>query len=206
MNPRYRVLVADDERPVAAGLQAQLESIGHDVIAVVGDGQHAVDFCRRALPDVAVLDIEMPGLDGITAARQIAADPATPVVILSAHGSSHLIDQAVEEGVVSYLLKPVTTTSLDAALRVAVARAKDIRGLREEVDELETSLRSRKLIERAKGILMSRRKMTESEAFRLLQKQSQDRRLPMAKLAESIVEAEGLLDPHHDEFDEPAVD
>ncbi len=206
MNPRYRVLVADDERPVAAGLQAQLESIGHDVSAVVGDGQHAVDFCRRALPDVAVLDIEMPGLDGITAARQIAADPATPVVILSAHGSSHLIDQAVEEGVVSYLLKPVTTTSLDAALRVAVARAKDIRGLREEVDELETSLRSRKLIERAKGILMSRRKMTESEAFRLLQKQSQDRRLPMAKLAESIVEAEGLLDPHHDEFDEPAVD
>ena len=206
MNPRYRVLVADDERPVAAGLQAQLESIGHDVIAVVGDGQHAVDFCRRALPDVAVLDIEMPGLDGITAARQIAADPATPVVILSAHGSSHLIDQAVEEGVVSYLLKPVTTTSLDAALRVAVARAKDIRGLREEVDELETSLRSRKLIERAKGILMARRKMTESEAFRLLQKQSQDRRLPMAKLAESIVEAEGLLDPHHDEFDEPAVD
>ncbi len=206
MNPRYRVLVADDERPVAAGLQAQLESIGHDVIAVVGDGQHAVDFCRRALPDVAVLDIEMPGLDGITAARQIAADPATPVVILSAHGSSHLLDQAVEEGVVSYLLKPVTTTSLDAALRVAVARAKDIRGLREEVDELETSLRSRKLIERAKGILMSRRKMTESEAFRLLQKQSQDRRLPMAKLAESIVEAEGLLDPHHDEFDEPAVD
>ncbi len=198
--------MADDERPVAAGLQAQLESIGHDVIAVVGDGQHAVDFCRRALPDVAVLDIEMPGLDGITAARQIAADPATPVVILSAHGSSHLIDQAVEEGVVSYLLKPVTTTSLDAALRVAVARAKDIRGLREEVDELETSLRSRKLIERAKGILMSRRKMTESEAFRLLQKQSQDRRLPMAKLAESIVEAEGLLDPHHDEFDEPAVD
>ncbi len=198
--------MADDERPVAAGLQAQLESIGHDVIAVVGDGQHAVDFCRRALPDVAVLDIEMPGLDGITAARQIAADPATPVVILSAHGSSHLIDQAVEEGVVSYLLKPVTTTSLDAALRVAVARAKDIRGLREEVDELETSLRSRKLIERAKGILMARRKMTESEAFRLLQKQSQDRRLPMAKLAESIVEAEGLLDPHHDEFDESAVD
>lgn len=201
MNPRYRVLVADDERAVAAGLQAQLESIGHDVIAVVGDGQHAVDFCRRALPDVAVLDIEMPGLDGISAARQIAADPATPVVILSAHGSSHLIDQAAEEGVVSYLLKPVTTTSLDAALRIAVARAKDIQSLRDEVEELHTSLRDRKLIERAKGILMARRKMTEFEAFRLLQKQSQDRRLPMAKLAESIVEAEGLLDPDASESD-----
>src|SRR5438045_5394908 len=194
MNRPFRVLIADDEKPVAAGLQGQLESLGYDVVAVVNDGHHAIEVCRRALPDVVLMDIEMPGLDGLSAARQIVREPGTPVIILTAHGHANLIDQAVEDGVLYYLLKPVTSPSLHAALQVAVARAREIRTLRENVNTLELTLRERKLIERAKGILMTRRNLSESEAFRLLQRQSQDRRMPMAKLAESIVQADELLD------------
>jgi len=194
MNRPYKVLIADDEKPVAAGLQAQLETLGYDVIAVVHDGHHAIEVCRRSLPDVVLMDIEMPGLDGLSAARQIVRDPGTPVIILTAHGHANLIDQAVEDGVLYYLLKPVTSPSLHAALQVAVARAREIRDLRENVDTLESTLRERKVIERAKGILMNRRNLSESEAFRLLQRQSQDRRMPMAKLAESIVQADELLE------------
>src|SRR6516162_3467173 len=180
MTRPYRVLIADDEKPVAAGLQAQLEALGYDVIAVVNDGHHAVEVCRRSLPDVVLMDIEMPGLDGLSAARQIVRDPGTPVIILTAHGHPNLIDQAVEDGVLYYLLKPVTSPSLHAALQVAVARAREIKALRDNVNTLELTLRERKLIERAKGILMNRRNLSESEAFRLLQRQSQDRRMAMA--------------------------
>lgn len=194
MNRAYKVLIADDEKPVAAGLQAQLETLGYDVVAAVHDGQHAIEVCRRALPDVVLMDIEMPGLDGLSAARQIVRDPGTPVIILTAHGHPNLIDQAVEDGVLYYLLKPVTSPSLHAALQVAVARAHEIRTLRDNVNTLESTLRERKVIERAKGILMSRRGLSEAEAFRLLQRQSQDRRMPMAKLAESIVQADELLE------------
>jgi response regulator NasT len=194
MNRHCKVLVADDERQVAAGLKGQLETLGYDVVAVVNDGQNAIEVCRRQLPDVVLMDIEMPGLDGLSAARQIVLDPGTPVVILTAHGHANLIDQAVEDGVVYYLLKPVTSPSLHAALQMAVARSRELKDLRQSVNTLETTLRERKLIERAKGILMTRRNMPEAEAFRFLQRQSQDRRMPMAKLAESIVQADELLD------------
>ncbi len=194
MNRPFRVLIADDEKPVAAGLQGQLETLGYDVVAVVHDGHNAIEVCRRQLPDVVLMDIEMPGLDGLSAARQIVLDPGTPVVILTAHGHANLIDQAVEDGVVYYLLKPVTSPSLHAALQMAVARSRELKDLRQSVNTLETTLRERKLIERAKGILMTRRNMPEAEAFRFLQRQSQDRRMPMAKLAESIVQADELLD------------
>ena len=194
MNPTYRVLIADDEKLVAAGLKAQLEALGYDIVAVVNDGQQAVDVCRKTLPDVVLMDIEMPGLDGLSAARRIVEDPGTPVIILTAHGHPNLIDQAVDDGVLHYLLKPVTSPSLHAALQVAVARAREIKQLRESVNTLELTLRERKLIERAKGILMTRRNISEAEAFRLLQRQSQDRRMAMSKLAESIVQADELLE------------
>ncbi len=194
MTRPYRVVIADDEKSVAVGLQNQLDSLGYDVVAVVSDGQRAVEMCRRALPDVVFLDIEMPGLDGLSAARQIVEDPGTPVIILTAHGHADLIDQAVEDGVISYLLKPATNASLHAAVQVAVARARELKGLQEDVDQLKSTLRERKLIERAKGILMTRRHLSESEAFRFLQRQSQDRRIPMAKLAESIIQTDELFD------------
>lgn len=194
MNRLCKVLIADDERPVAAGLQGQLEALGYDVVAVVDDGQRAIEVCRRQLPDVVMMDIEMPGLDGLSAARQIAEDPGTPVIILTAHGHPNLVDQAVQDGVIQYLLKPVTSPSLHAAIQTAVARAREVKTLRDSVQALELTLRERKLIERAKGILMTRKNLSEPEAFRYLQRQSQDRRMPMAKLAESIVQADELLE------------
>ena len=203
MSRPYRFVIADDEKVVAAGLQNQLESLGYDVVAVVHDGQRAVEICRRLMPDAVFLDIEMPGLDGLAAARQIADDPGTPVIIVTAHGHPNLIDQAVEDGVVSYLLKPLTTPSLQAAVEVAVARARDIQELQENVDHLKMTLRERKLIERAKGILMTRKGMSENEAFRLLQRQSQDRRVPMAKLAESIIQTDELLESPGQSFAPP---
>jgi AmiR/NasT family two-component response regulator len=194
MNRLCKILIADDERPVAAGLQGQLEALGYDVVAVVDDGQRAIEVCRRTLPDVVLMDIEMPGLDGLSAARQIARDPGTPVIILTAHGHPNLVDQAVQDGVIQYLLKPVTSPSLHAAIQTAVAQSREVKALRESVSALELTLRERKLIERAKGILMTRRNLSEPEAFRFLQRQSQDRRMPMAKLAESIVRADELLE------------
>ncbi len=195
MNRPYKVLVADDEKPVAAALQGHLEALGYDVIGSVEDGQRAIEVCRRTLPDVVLMDIEMPHLDGLSAARQIARDPGTPVVIITAHGHPNLIDQAVDDGVLHYLLKPVTSSSLHAAIQMGVARAREIKALRESVTNLEETLRDRKLIERAKGILMTSRGLSEPEAFRLLQRQSQDRRMAMAKLAESIIQAFELLEP-----------
>ena len=140
MTRPYRVVIADDEKPVAVGLQNQLESLGYDVVAVVNDGQRAIEMCRRTLPDAVFLDIEMPGLDGLSAARQIAVDPGTPVIILTAHGHPNLIDQAVEDGVISYLLKPATNPSLHAAVQVAVARARELKALQDDVDELKSTL------------------------------------------------------------------
>jgi len=203
MTRPYRVLIADDEKSVAVALQNQLESLGYDVVSVVSDGQRAIEMCRRTLPDVAFMDIEMPGLDGLAASRQIAVDPGTPVIILTAHGHPNLIDQAVEDGVISYLLKPATNPSLHAAIQVAVARARELKVLQEDIDQLKSTLRERKLIERAKGILMSRRQLSESEAFRLLQRQSQDRRIPMAKLAESIIQTDELLEAPDQEAPSP---
>src|SRR3954454_8564061 len=133
MNRPFKILVADDEKPVAAGIQGQLDALGYDVVAVVHDGHHAIDVCRRAMPDLVLMDIEMPGLDGLSAARQIARDPGTPVIILTAHGHPNLIDQAVEDGDEYYLFMPITSPSLHAALQVAVVRAREIKTLRENI-------------------------------------------------------------------------
>jgi response regulator NasT len=194
MNRHCKVLVADDERQVAAGLQGQLEALNYDIVAVVDDGHRAIEVCRRTLPDIVLMDIEMPGLDGLSAAREISQDPGTPVIILTAHGHPNLVDQAVQDGVIAYLLKPVTSPALHAAIQTSLARARDLKAEREKVNELQLTLRDRKLIERAKGILMTRRHLSEPEAFRFLQRQSQDRRMPMAKLAESIVQADEVME------------
>ena len=188
-----KVLIADDDRKVGTGLQQVLSKMGYEVAAVAEDGQRAVELCRRSRPDVAILDIEMPGLDGLSAAHQIALDPGTPVIILTAHGQPELVEAAIQEGAIQYLLKPVTGPALNAAIQLAVARAGELDQYKKRSEELEATLRDRKMIEKAKGIVMSRRNLTESEAFRFLQRESQDRRIAMAKLAETIVNANELI-------------
>jgi response regulator NasT len=171
-----------------------LERMGHSVVSMVEDGNRAIEACRRYLPDVVLMDIEMPVLDGLSAAHQIARDPGTPVLIITAHGEPELVEAAIEEGVIQYLLKPVTGPALNAALMMALARSREIKELKERSEALEATLRDRKIIEKAKGILMSRRHFSEAEAFRFLQRQSQDRRMPMVKLAESIVQANDIFE------------
>jgi response regulator NasT len=189
-----KVLIADDEKKVATSLQEMLERMGHSVVSMVEDGNRAIEACRRYLPDVVLMDIEMPVLDGLSAAHQIARDPGTPVLIITAHGEPELVEAAIEEGVIQYLLKPVTGPALNAALMMALARSREIKELKERSEALEATLRDRKIIEKAKGILMSRRHFSEAEAFRFLQRQSQDRRMPMVKLAESIVQANDIFE------------
>ncbi len=188
-----KVLIADDDRRLSAGLQQLLTRMDYEIAAVAEDGQRAIDLCRRTLPDIAILDIEMAGLDGLAAARQIAEDPGTPVIILTAHGQPELVDAAIKEGAAQYLLKPVTGAALNAAIKLAVAKSRELSQYRKRNEELEASLRERKLIEKAKGIIMRRRNLTEEEAYRFLQRESQDRRESMAKLAEMIVSASELL-------------
>ena len=188
-----KVLIADDDRKVGLGLQQILNKLGYTVAAVAEDGQRAVEMCRRTLPDVAILDIEMPGLDGLSAAREIAQDPGTPVIILTAHGQPELVEAAIQEGAIQYLLKPVTGPALNAAIQMTVAKARELDEYRKKSEELAATLRDRKLIEKAKGIIMARRNLSESEAFRFLQRESQDRRVPMSRLAETIVNASELL-------------
>jgi response regulator NasT len=194
MGRHCRVLIAEDDKDLMKGLRAQLEALEYEVVAQVDDGQKAVEACARHLPDLAILDIEMPTLDGLSAARIINQDHDIPVVILSAHSQPHLVEQAVADRVILYLVKPVNGPSLHAAIQTALAQSDENRALRDNVAALEGHLRERKLIERAKGILQTRRGLTEPEAFRYLQRQSQDRRIPMAKLAEMIVQADELLE------------
>jgi len=187
------LLVAEDERLVAEGLRAQLEDLGYEVVAVAGDGRQAIELADRHHPDLVLMDIQMPEMDGLSAARVIFETLGIPVVILSAFGQDSFVNQAMQTGVFSYILKPTTSQGLNAAIQVALQRYVEQCQLQSKVDQLEQTLRDRKMIERAKGILMTKRQMSEPEAFRFLQKQSQDRRVPMARLAETLVEAEELL-------------
>src|SRR5262249_34628295 len=143
MSRSCRILIADDERVVATGLQGQLTALGHEVVAVVDDGEHAVEAGRRLNPDLVLLDIAMPGRVVLAAARPVAREAGTPVIILTAHGHPNLVDQAVQEGVIQYLLKQVSGTSLHAAIQTALGQLDEIRALRENVSELENTLRER---------------------------------------------------------------
>jgi len=163
-----KVLIADDDRKVSASLQQLLTKWGYEVAAVAEDGQRAIDLCRRTLPDVAILDIEMPGLDGLSAARQIANDPGTPVIILTAYGQPELVEAAIQEGVIQYLVKPVTGPSLNAHIKMAVSKAKELDLYKQRSHELEETLRERKIIEKAKGIIMSRKRLSESDATKVI--------------------------------------
>ena len=144
-------------------------------------------------PDVVLMDIRMPEMDGITAADRIYGEDKIPVVILTAHPNEELVDRAAQAGVFGYLLKPVSPEGIRAAVHTALSRAKDVDTLSNRVNELETNLAERKIVERAKGILMKKRSLTEEEAYLLLRRHSRDSRRPMAEIAQSIIDAEELL-------------
>lgn len=196
MAPRpLRILIAEDETVTALALEQDLRSLGHTVIGIAGDGATAVSMARTLGPDLAILDVKMPHLGGLEAAAQIHANRPIPIIIATAYSDTDTLAQAAEIPIFHYLVKPVGSAQLGAAIVVAEARHQEwIRG-RQESDDLRRRLEERKVIERAKGILMQRDGITESAAYRILQRTSQSRNMSMADLSRSVLAAEDLVRP-----------
>jgi AmiR/NasT family two-component response regulator len=182
-----RVVIAEDEALIRLDLKEMLEEEGYSVVAEVGDGEAAVERVLAMRPDLAILDIKMPVLDGISAAERIAAERVAPVVILTAFSQRELVERARDAGAMAYLVKPFTKADLVPAIEMAVSRFAEIKALDTEVDTLRERLEVRKLLDRAKGLLQSDYGMSEPAAFRWIQKTSMDRRLTMRAVAEAIL-------------------
>jgi AmiR/NasT family two-component response regulator len=189
---RVRVIVADDEAITRMDLQETLTGLGYLVVGTVGDGESAIHLARELRPDVVIMDIKMPGVDGIQAAKTLAMENIAPVVLLSAYSQKELIEQAQDAGVVGYLVKPYREADLPPAIGVALSRFEQHSALRKEVQDLKEQLEVRKLVERAKGILMLSQGLSEAEAFRRIQKMSMDNRKPMKDVAQAIIIASEL--------------
>jgi len=181
------VLIAEDETIIRLDLKTLLERAGYEVCAEARDGEEAVELARSMEPDVAVLDVKMPRLDGIEAARRILDERAIPIVMLTAYGQDELVSRAVEAGVFGYLVKPFREQDLLPAIQTAHARHDELAALREEADSLTEALEARKVIERAKGLLMTKETLSEQEAFARLRKASQVSGRPLKVVAEAVV-------------------
>ena len=188
-----RILIAEDESVTALGLEQDLRALGHTVIGVAGDGATAVSMARTLSPDLVMLDVRMPHLTGLEAAEQIHAERAVPIIIVTAYSDAETLAKAATVPVFHYLVKPVTAAQLGAAIAVAEARHQEWLGQRRESDDLRRRLDDRKVIERAKGILMEREGISESAAYRVLQRTSQSRNMTMAELSRSLLAAEDLM-------------
>jgi response regulator NasT len=187
---RLKVLLVEDEGLVAAGLRGQLEEIGHQVVGLATDGHQAVGLASSLDPDLIIMDIRIPGMDGIEAARAILSQKAIPIVFLTAYTDDDLLQRAGDAGAMAYLLKPVNGPNLRSAIQVALARFKELDALRREVTDLKEVLETRKVVEQAKGILMKRLQLSEAEAFRRLQQRSRSKRMTIREVAASILGAE----------------
>src|SRR3954447_10347333 len=182
-----RVLIAEDETIIRLDLRDVLERAGHEVCAEARDGEEAVALAQAEQPELAVLDVKMPRLDGIEAARRILDERPIPVVMLTAYGQEELVSRAIEAGVFGYLVKPFRETDLLPAIETARARHAELVAVREEAESLAEALAARKAIERAKGLLMKKENLTEDEAFGRLRKASQVSGRPLRVIAEAVV-------------------
>ncbi|MBI4408727.1 MAG: response regulator [Gemmatimonadetes bacterium] len=193
MAESLRVLIADDEALHNLALTSQLEQLGHHVVATAANGKEAVELARETKPDLAILDIRMPMMTGPEAAAQMTAERPIPIIILSAYSDERTVDEAIRAPVFHYLVKPVDPDDLAPAIAVTRARFEEWLDAKRQRDLLELKLEERKLIERAKGLLMDSRGLSEREAYRFLQKTSQDKNTPMVELARKILLAAPLL-------------
>jgi two-component system, response regulator PdtaR len=182
-----RVIVAEDEGLIRLDLVEMLREEGYDVVGEASDGQQAVELAEKHRPDLVILDVKMPVLDGISAAEQIADARIAPVVILTAFSQRDLVVRASEAGAMAYLVKPFTKADLLPAIEIAMSRYAEIHALENEVEDLSDRLETRKIVERAKGLLQADHGMTEPEAFRWIQKTSMDKRQSMRAVAESVL-------------------
>ncbi|HEY8445951.1 MAG TPA: response regulator [Thermomicrobiales bacterium] len=182
-----RVIIADDESLIRLDLREMLTHLGYDVIAEAGDGQTALDLARKLRPDLVIMDIKMPDVDGITAAEQLTRERIAPVVLLTAYSDQALVERAKEAGVVGYIVKPFREAELMPVIELSLTRFEEFQALEREVGDLREALESRKIIERAKGVLMEVHGLRESEAFHRIRKTSMDTRKSMREVAEAIL-------------------
>jgi two-component system, response regulator PdtaR len=192
---RTRVIIADDESLIRMDLREMLTNQGYLVIGEASDGRSAVNLARELRPDIVIMDIKMPDLDGIEAAQLLTQERLAPVLLLSAYSQQELIQRASQAGVAGYLVKPFRENDLAPAIEVALARFSEFRTMEREVGDLHEALETRKAVERAKGILMDTQGLNETEAFRKIQKMSMNNRKPMRAVAEAII----LAHQAHDE-------
>src|SRR5579871_2271889 len=187
-----KVLIADDDPIIRLDLKQMLENLDYEVVAEAGDGQQAVALARETHPDICILDVKMPVMDGIEAVSIITEEEIAPTILLTAYSDKELVDRAKEAGVFAYLVKPFKPSDLPPAIEVARSRFEQNRVLGKEVSNLQEKLEARKLIDRAKGILMDEQKVNEAEAYRRIQLQSMNLRKTMKEVAEAIILAKSI--------------
>ncbi|MCO0632971.1 response regulator [Micrococcus luteus] len=186
-----RAVVAEDETLIRLDLVEVLTGAGYRVVAEAGDGRAAVEAVREHRPDIVVMDVKMPVMDGIAAASEIAGERLAPVVMLTAFSQRELVERARTAGAMAYVVKPFTEADLVPAIELAVARFDELRSLEAEVRDLGDRLETRKIVDRAKALLQERMRLTEAESFRWIQKTSMDRRLTMREVAQAVIDQVG---------------
>ncbi|MFD1831930.1 ANTAR domain-containing response regulator [Streptomyces desertarenae] len=183
-----RVVIAEDEALIRLDLKEMLEEEGYTVVGEAGDGQRAVDLAREHRPDLVIMDVKMPVLDGISAAEKIAEEAIAPVLMLTAFSQRELVERARDAGAMAYLVKPFSKSDVVPAIEMAVSRFNEMKVLTQEVADLAQRLETRKLVDRAKGLLQTQYGLSEPAAFRWIQKTSMDRRLSMRQVAEAVIQ------------------
>ncbi len=184
---KHRIVVAEDEALIRMDLTEMLVEAGHEVVGQASDGAQAVELARELRPDLVVMDVKMPVMDGLTAAEIVGREGLAAVVMLTAFSDSTLVERAAEAGVMSYVVKPFASHDVLPALEIAAARWQQRVALEAEVADLSDRLETRKRLDRAKGLLMTKLKVTEAEAFRWIQKAAMDRRMSMREVADAVV-------------------
>jgi response regulator NasT len=192
MNQPLRVVVAEDEALIRLDLVEMLTEAGYEVVGQVGDGQAAIEITEKLKPDLVIMDVKMPILDGISAAEKIAGERISAVVILTAFSQKELIEKARDAGAMAYLTKPFTIEDLIPAIELAGSRFKEIKLLDQEITDLQEQLKARKIIEKAKGLLMTKLKINEPEAFKWMQKTAMDKRRSMTDVAQLVIDEYGI--------------
>jgi response regulator NasT len=185
--PRVRILVAEDQALIRLDLAEMLVEAGYDIVGQASNGEQAVALSRELKPDLVLMDVKMPVLDGISAAEQIGRERIAPVVMLTAFSQKELVERARDAGVMAYIIKPFTASDLAPAIDIARSRWVELHALEAEVADLGERLETRKVLDRAKGVLMSELKISESEAFSWIQKNAMNRRLGMREVAAAVV-------------------
>ena len=187
-----RIVLADDESIIRMDLKEMLTALGYVVVGEAGDGRSTINLARELRPDLMIMDIQMPDLDGIDAARILTEENIAPVLLLTAYSQQELVERAKQAGVVGYIVKPFRESDLKPAIEVALARYREFQALRSQLNDLTESLQTRKVVERAKGLLMDTQGLTEAEAFRKIQRLSMNTRKSMREVAEAILLANEL--------------